>query len=387
MPALLLFADLPFVCTVCDRCFPSGEPACPGCRTLAELPAAANGAAPMGLGDEDAPATSVAWSAPVSSSAAVPPPAVTPRTAPVQIPAGAQPTRAAPAATSRPTAPMPSFAQGAAPIAAPPGTPPAQVPARRAPERAPATVRPAASAAARPAAGSPAPGVSSNRYALTLLDGSARGRRLVVSESEVFLGSSQIKDDPCMSHQHAGFIVRAGRLYVLDRNSVSGVYVSIRGQEAVAAGNLFAAGHRCFHFVGRLEAPAARPGAPVVFGAPVPTSEPLFAVEEMLAGGRSGRSLATASNTISIGSGERTDLCYAGDEGLGVIHCEFSPGIQSGLLRDLSGGLGTYVRLQPGVERRLYPGDRIRVGSQLLRVDQLAEGVSATAPPGRSSAL
>jgi hypothetical protein len=228
--------------------------------------------------------------------------------------------------------------------------------------------------------------VSSNRYALTLLGGAARGKRLVVTESEVFLGSSQIKDDPCMSHQHAGFIVRAGRLYVHDRNSLSGVYVSIRGQEAIAAGSWFSAGQRCFHFIGRLEAPAARPGAPVVFGAPVPTSEPLFAVEELLAGGRPGRALATASNTLSIGSGERTDLCYPADEGLGVIHCEFSPGIQSGLLRDLSGGLGTFVRIQPGVERRLYPGDRIRVGSQLLRVDQVAETSGTTAPPGRSSA-
>jgi len=207
----------------------------------------------------------------------------------------------------------------------------------------------------------------------------------MVSESEVFLGSSQIKDDPCLSHQHAGFIVRAGRLYVQDRNSVSGVYVSIRGQEAVAAGSWFSAGLRCFHFIGRLEAPPARPGVPVTFGAPVPTSEPLFAVEEMLAGGRPGRALATASNTLSIGSGERTDLCYPGDEGLGIIHCEFSPGIQSGLLRDLSGGLGTFVRVPAGVERRLYPGDRIRVGSQMLRVDPVAEAAGTTAPPGRFS--
>ncbi|MBM4381021.1 MAG: FHA domain-containing protein, partial [Deltaproteobacteria bacterium] len=129
----------------------------------------------------------------------------------------------------------------------------------------------------------------------------------------------------------------------------------------------------------------ARPGVPVVFGAPVPTSEPLFALEEMLAGGRPGRALATASTTVSIGSGERTDLCYPGDEGLGVIHCEFSPGIQSGLLRDLSGGLGTFVRIPPGVERRLYPGDRVRVGSQMLRVDPVEETARPTAPPDRSS--
>jgi hypothetical protein len=214
-----------------------------------------------------------------------------------------------------------------------------------------------------------------------LLGGPARGKRLVVGEAEVFLGSSQIKGDPSLSHQHAGFVVRAGRLYVHDHNSHSGVYVSIRGQEAIPVGAWFSAGQRCFHFVGRLEAPPVRPGAPVIFGAPVPAAEPLFAVEEMLVGGRPGRALASASNTLSFGTGERTDLCYPADEGLAVIHCEFSPGVQSGLLRDLSGELGTFVRLAPGMERRLYPGDRVRVGTQLLRVDQLAEPANPAPPP------
>jgi hypothetical protein len=216
---------------------------------------------------------------------------------------------------------------------------------------------------------------------LTLLGGPARGKRLVVSETEVYLGSSQIKGDPSLSHQHAGFVVRAGRLYVHDHNSHSGVYVTIRGQEALPVGAWFSAGQRCFHFAGRLEAPPGKPGAPVIFGAPVPASEPLFAVEEMLVGGRPGRALASASTTLSIGTGDRTDLCFPGDEGLAVIHCEFSPGVQSGLLRDLSGGLGTFVRLAPNAERRLYPGDRVRVGTQLLRVDQLAEPTPAPAPP------
>lgn len=377
MPALPLFAELPSVCARCDRLLGAGEASCPGCHTPAwALQEPDRRPEPIGLGEDDAPATSVAWPVPAPAS-----PSVQPSQLRAAVPTVAAPApRSYPPGGPRPTVPM-ATVPPAAPAAVPAQSPALPTSPRRAPvsvQRPPIGASPTGQVTARPG-GAAAAATPASRYALTLLGGPARGKRLIVSETEVYLGSSQVKGDPSLSHQHAGFVVRAGRLYVHDHHSHSGVYVSIRGQEALPVGAWFSVGQRCFHFLGRLEAPAGRPGAPVVFGAPVPAAEPLFALEEMLVGGRPGRALASASNTLSIGTGERTDLCYPGDEGLAVIHCEFSPGVQSGLLRDLSGGLGTFVRLAPNVERRLYPGDRVRVGTQLLRVDQLAE--TAQQPP------
>jgi hypothetical protein len=41
------------------------------------------------------------------------------------------------------------------------------------------------------------------------------------------------------------------------------------------------------------------------------------------------------------------------------------------MLRDLSGGLGTYVRIPPATERPLRSGDRVRIGQHVFQVELL----------------
>jgi pSer/pThr/pTyr-binding forkhead associated (FHA) protein len=69
---------------------------------------------------------------------------------------------------------------------------------------------------------------------------------------------------------------------------------------------------------------------------------------------------------LTIGQG-RCEFSYPNDEGLAPRHCEVAPLPTGAMIRDLSGGLGTYVRLQ--AERGLKAGDRIRIGQQTLQVE------------------
>jgi hypothetical protein len=41
------------------------------------------------------------------------------------------------------------------------------------------------------------------------------------------------------------------------------------------------------------------------------------------------------------------------------------------MLRDLSGGLGTYVRIAPATERPLRAGDRVRIGQHIFQIEAL----------------
>lgn len=185
-------------------------------------------------------------------------------------------------------------------------------------------------------------------------------------------GAILFPDDVFVSPHHGTFILRDGKLFIRDEGSLSGVFVTLSGQEAIQAGAYFAAGQRLFRFVGPLSpAPPVPPGRPATYGAPHPASQTVYALEEIIVGGRPGRSVVTAGPLLTIGQ-QHCDLSFPGDDTLALRHCEVSPSGLAAQLRDLSGGLGTFVRLVPGVERLLNPGDRVRVGQQILQVDQLA---------------
>jgi pSer/pThr/pTyr-binding forkhead associated (FHA) protein len=178
-------------------------------------------------------------------------------------------------------------------------------------------------------------------------------------------GAILFGDDLFVSPHHGTFLLRDGRLFVRDEGSASGIFVSILGGEAIQAGSYFAAGQHLFRFAGPLSSSPSRPG---VYGAPAHPEQPLYLVEEILVGGRPCRAVLTPGPVLTIGQ-QRCDLSYPGEETLASRHCELSPNGPGATLRDLSGGLGTFVRLRPGVERPLSSGDRLRIGQQVLRVE------------------
>jgi pSer/pThr/pTyr-binding forkhead associated (FHA) protein len=203
--------------------------------------------------------------------------------------------------------------------------------------------------------------------------GPARGQRFKLGGSGAQIGRAKgailFPDDPFVSPLHATLLVRDGKLFVRDEGSTSGVFVTISATETVPPGATFCAGLRLFRYVGVIE-----PSAPwnrrdvVAYGAPLANSQPHYAVEEILLGARAGRCLITPGPVLTIGQG-RCDFSYPNDDGLAPRHCELAPLPTGVMIRDLSGGLGTFVHISG--ERALKAGDRIRIGQQTLQVEAL----------------
>jgi pSer/pThr/pTyr-binding forkhead associated (FHA) protein len=63
------------------------------------------------------------------------------------------------------------------------------------------------------------------------------------------------------------------------------------------------------------------------------------------------------------------DFSYPQEEGMASRHCELSFTASGAQLRDLSGGLGTYVRVAPSMDRILRAGDRVRLGQHIVQVE------------------
>jgi pSer/pThr/pTyr-binding forkhead associated (FHA) protein len=207
-----------------------------------------------------------------------------------------------------------------------------------------------------------------SKFALVVISGSSTGQRFRLSVQGCQVGRSRgamlFPDDPFISPLHAAFSIREGRLHVRDEGSASGVLVTVH-QELLPPGTLFAAGNHLFRYAGSLEPVPPVSGRPVVYGAPLPQA--LYLVEEVLVGGRAGRAVVTHGPLLTIGQ-SLCDLSFPNEEGMASRHCELTPTPAGATLRDLSGGLGTYVHLAGG-ERALNPGDRVRIGDQILQVE------------------
>lgn len=320
MPALL--AKLGIVCRDCDRYNEPGAVACAECR---------------------APFVSTQPARPVAGTAA--------------------PSASPPAA--RPIPPVPQR-----PLAPPPAAPNAFRPPA-APGRTVAFGGAAAqpNVMAPPVASSQPAQIGSKRYRVVVVRGSNPGSAFKLASAQASAGRSKglliFPEDPFLAPLHAQFFYRGDQLFVRDEGTASGTYIRISGPTPLPPNTLFAAGNHLFRYVGSLP---VQPGTnPIVYGAPAPSS-PLYVVEQILEGARPGRACARVGPIIAIG---RTgcELSFPNDESLNGRHCEVVIDGGNAILRDLGSAEGTFIRLPPGVERPLNPGDMLRMGLQLLRIE------------------
>jgi pSer/pThr/pTyr-binding forkhead associated (FHA) protein len=207
-----------------------------------------------------------------------------------------------------------------------------------------------------------------------VLAGPARGQRFKLNPNGTQVGRSRgivlFPDDPFVSPLHATLFVRDGKLVIRDEASTSGVFVSISSTETVTPGSAFSAGLRLFRYGGAIEPqPNWNRVDVLVYGAPLPNNQVHYAIEEVLLGDRPGRCVITPGPVLTIGQ-SRCDFSYANDEGLAPKHCEIAPLPNGAMIRDLSGGLGTYVRVPQ--ERTLKAGDRLRLGQQTIQVEAIS---------------
>jgi pSer/pThr/pTyr-binding forkhead associated (FHA) protein len=277
--------------------------------------------------------------------------------------------------------PPPVAAAGSVAVVRPPVPPTAgaarpPVPPTAGVARPPAPPTPPTGGAVRPPPPPPVTGTrpALSRFGLLVVAGGARGQRFKLPVTGCTVGRSRgsilFADDIYLSAQHAAFTLRDNALYVRDEASASGLYVTISGSETLTPYSFFSVGQRLFRFIGKLDAPPPLAGRPIVYGAPVPPGQGVFGVEEVLVGGRSGRTVVTSAPLLTIGQAN-CDVCYAQEEGLAGRHCELSFTATGAQLRDLSGGLGTYVRIASGVDKALRPGDRVRLGQHIVQVEVL----------------
>ncbi|GMU03206.1 hypothetical protein KH5H1_73270 [Corallococcus caeni] len=390
----LLLSALPVVCPNCDGYNPPRSATCVLCGQALEEAAAAPRpvAAPPARPATPPPAAGPGRPAAVASftrpGEVLAPPA--PPLHPSAVPPGLKPSA---------RTPPPTAAQGlmveARRAAQPAGTPPPPPRAGYGPALPPANTRPpppVPDSALPPRGGTgataPVPGGTpptptgatarpapvASRFGLAVIAGTTRGQRYKLPVTGCVVGRQRgailFPDDVFVSPLHATFLVKDGALFVRDESSASGVYVTFAGTEPLAPRALFSAGQRLFRFTGRVEAPPPVPGRPNPYGSPVPLGQALYGVEEVHMGGRAGRAVVTAAALLTIGQAH-CDLAYPNDEGLAGRHCELSPTATGAMLRDLSGGLGTFVRIPPATERPLRPGDRVRLGQHVMQVETL----------------
>jgi pSer/pThr/pTyr-binding forkhead associated (FHA) protein len=213
-----------------------------------------------------------------------------------------------------------------------------------------------------------------SRYLLSVISGGAKGQRFAIPTGSCAIGRNKgavlFPDDVTLSPHHATLLVREGRLFIRDEGTPSGIFVRISGPENLAAQTQFTAGERLFRFLGpiRPHSPPAPGEKPIAYGAPFPPGDRVFAVEEILMGGRPGRVVLTGAPLLSIGK-HACDFTYPQDAHLSLRHCELTPTQSGVVLRDTSDGGGTFVRLAARAERALVPGDTLRVGFQVFRIE------------------
>jgi pSer/pThr/pTyr-binding forkhead associated (FHA) protein len=239
----------------------------------------------------------------------------------------------------------------------------APAPARETAPLPPPTVPPSAQ---RPPPTSPV----ASRFILGVVSGAARGQRFRLMANGCTVGRTRgailFPDDVHVSAHHAAFRIKEGQLTVRDESSASGVFVTIRAPEVLPPGGMFVIGQRLLRFHGLLTPPPRDASKPRAYGVPLPPQGVLWALEEVLAGGRPGRAVATAQPLLTLGLAG-CDVNFPGETGLAPRHCELTASARGGLLRDLSAGLGTFVRVAQ--ERVLQAGDRVRIGDQVLLVE------------------
>ncbi len=349
----LLLSTLGIVCPACDRLNPARSAKCAACG--AQLLAQASSKSGEPPSPKTAPRVPAAHPAPkvsplvesvlaAQASARPKPPVLVPRQ---DVPPQSARPPPRPAAASQPPNPAPPAVTGE------------PIPASELVKKRPA---PAAAVGPTPSA-----------FALTVVAGNGKGQRYKVPASGCWVGRNRgnilFPEDSFVSAHHATLTVHEGRLRIRDEGSASGVFIAIGGQETIPHGALFSIGRRLFRYLGYLElALAPAPGQPRVYGAPLPQGQPLYAVEEVLVGGRPGRAVITAGPLLTVGQ-MNCDLSFPQDEDLAGRHCELAPVPQGAVLRDLSGVLGTFVRIAPGSDRPLKAGDRIRIGQQILKLE------------------
>jgi pSer/pThr/pTyr-binding forkhead associated (FHA) protein len=200
------------------------------------------------------------------------------------------------------------------------------------------------------------------------------GRDYELSEDQVDIGREEgtiiLQNDPYVSPRHARFRLQNGRFFVRDLSSLNGVYLRIRGPEKLQHGDLVLIGLEVlrFEFVTDAEknlGPAVERGTQL-FGSPATTRHARLCQRTVEGITRDIYSLTRDETVIGRESG---DVVFTSDPFMSRQHAAINrnPTDKSFSIRDLGSSNGTYVAIRG--EAALQPGDHVRIGQHLFRLE------------------
>ena len=183
-------------------------------------------------------------------------------------------------------------------------------------------------------------------------------------------GSILLINDSYVSPRHARLQFREGRFFIRDLESLNGVYVRLRAPERLQHADLVLVGLEVLRFEVVSDAerglgPAAERGTQV-FGSP---AAPRFArlCQRTVEGVTRDVYYPTREETV-IGR-EVGDVVFTTDPFMSRRHAAIvrDPSTNTFNLKDLGSSNGTYLGIRG--ERELSPGDHVRIGQHLFRLD------------------
>lgn len=181
-------------------------------------------------------------------------------------------------------------------------------------------------------------------------------------------GTLLFEDDGYLSDRHVRLERRNGDYYLVDLDSLNGVYVRIREKEELRDGIRALVGMEVLRFEliseqERDPAPAVEHGV-LVFG--TPPKLPWARLRQVTTAGicRDVFHLYRAEVVVGRESG---DIVFSDDDFMSRMHAAIRNEGGKAWLVDLNSSNGTYIQVYK--ERLLQPGDFIRLGDQLLRYE------------------
>jgi pSer/pThr/pTyr-binding forkhead associated (FHA) protein len=183
-------------------------------------------------------------------------------------------------------------------------------------------------------------------------------------------GNILLAHDPYVSPRHARITRRQGRIYIRDLNSVNGLYWRLTGPHPLRHGDLLLLGLQVlkFEIVNSEEQGlgAALEHGIALFGSP---AAPRYArLRQRTVEGVDRGVFYLCGNETIVGR-EAGDIVFTSDAFMSRSHASIMRDPTSGTftVRDLGSSNGTHVGIRGEIQ--LQPGDHVRIGQHLFRLD------------------
>jgi pSer/pThr/pTyr-binding forkhead associated (FHA) protein len=205
-------------------------------------------------------------------------------------------------------------------------------------------------------------------------DGSP-GRRFPLPGNDLLVGTVShaavsLPKDPYVSPEHARISYRNGSFFIDDCGSTNGVFVRIGGSVPLTSGDVLLVGLGVMRFelipeAERTPQPILRGGVRV-FGTP---PSPRYGRLTVLTVEDKARDVYYLSRAETVLGRELGDIVFTDDPFMSRRHAALrrDPNTNHFTLRDLGSSNGTFVAIRGS--HALSPGDHVRVGQHLFRLD------------------